>query len=224
MRDMLRIVTASQRQSGRRAGGRRLLILLLLIFCAGFPVFGQEAPDGSGNPGEGLDPRVNEPGRRILVGMEWTALIPAIDLWDEVNNAFVPSFTIGYADLFTEGLNAHVGLGYWYLTAEGDPSVGGHIFPVYGELEYMPLRAGWAAAGISLQAGGARTDIVKRGSDWEKREEGLAWFGYAAAGPVFTLNLGSFVRLHTGARWTMLIQPDGFGHFAGIPIGIRVRL
>lgn len=156
--------------------------------------------------------------------MEWTALIPAVDLWDEVNNAFVPSFSLGYADLFTEGLDVYAGLGYWYVTAEEDSAVGGHIFPVYGELEYSPLRAGWAEAGISLQAGGARTDIVKRGNNWEKREEGLTWLGYAAAGPIFTLNLGSFVRLHTGVRWAILYQPDGVGHYAGIPIGIRIRL
>ncbi len=206
-------------------------ILLLLVFCVGlcvgFPVFGQEAREGdgdSGGGGGGRDPRVNEPGRRILVGMEWTALIPALDLWDEVNNAFVPSFSLGYSNLFTDGLNAYAGLGYWYVTGEEDSAVGGHIFPVYGEIEYSPLRAGWAEAGISLQAGAARTDIVKRGGDWEKREEGLAWLGYAAAGPIFTLNLGSFVRLHTGARWKMLMQPDGFGHYVGIPVGIRVRL
>ena len=199
-------------------------ILVLLVFCVGFSVFAQEGPDDDGSRDDRRDPRVDEPGRRILVGMEWTALIPALELWDEVNNAFVPSFSLGYANLFTEGLNAYLGLGYWYLTAEEDSSVGGHIFPVYGELEYLPLRAGWAEAGISLQGGAARTDIVKRGSDWEKREDGLTWLGYAAAGPVFTLNLGSFVRLHTGARWKMLMQPDGFGHYAGIPIGIRVRL
>ena len=220
---MLQTVAALQRQSGRR-GGRRLPIVLLLVFCAGFSVFGQDARDDSGDRGDGRDPRVNEPGRRILVGMEWTALIPALDLWDEVNNAFVPSFSLGYADLFTEGLNAYAGLGYWYLTAEGDAALGGHIFPVYAELEYSPLRSGWAEAGISLQGGVARTDIVKRGNNWEKREEGLTWLGYAAAGPIFTLNLGSFVRLHTGARWKMLMEPDGFGHYVGIPVGIRVRL
>ncbi|NBF40807.1 MAG: hypothetical protein GVY14_10365 [Spirochaetes bacterium] len=216
-------MAALQRQSGGR-GGRLLPILLLLVFCVGLPVFGQETRDDNGGRGVGRDPRVSEPGRRILVGMEWTALIPALDLWPDVNNAFVPSFSLGYADLFTEGLNAYAGLGYWYLTGEEDPSVGGHIFPVYVELEYSPLRAGWTEAGISLQAGAARTDIVKRGNNWEKREEGLTWLGYAAAGPILTLNLGSFVRLHTGARWKMLMQPDGFGHYVGIPLGIRVRL
>jgi hypothetical protein len=198
--------------------------LVLLVLCVGFSVFAQEGPDDDGSRDDGRDPRVDKPARRILVGMEWTALIPALDLWSDVNNAFVPSFSLGYADLLAEGFNAYLGLGYWYLTGKEDPSVGGHIFPVYGELEYVPLRSGRVEAGISVQAGGARTDIVKRGGDWEKREEGLAWLGYAAAGPVFSLNLGSFVRLHTGARWKMLMQPNGVGHYAGIPIGIWVRL
>ena len=199
-------------------------ILVLLVFCVGLSVFAQESPDDGGSHDDRRDPRVNEPGRRILVGIEWTALIPALDLWPDVNNAFVPSFTLGYAGLFTEGLNAYLGLGYWYVTGEEDPSIGGHIFPVYAELEYLPLRGRWAESGISLKGGAARTDIVKRGGDWVKREDGLTWLGYAAAGPVFTLNLGSFVRFHTGARWNMVIQPDGFGHFVGIPVGIRIRL
>ncbi|MFP4373332.1 MAG: hypothetical protein ACLFPO_03300 [Spirochaetaceae bacterium] len=201
-----------------------MLMLVLLVFCAGFPVFAQQVPDDDGSRGDHRDARINEPGRRILAGMEWTAVVPALDLWNEANNAFVPSFTLGYADLFVERLNAYAGLGYWYLTSEEDSSVGGHIFPVYAELEYAPLGGRWAEAGMSLQAGGARTDIVKRGDDWELRGRGLAWFGYAAVGPIFTLKPASFARLHAGARWTMLIQPDGIGHFVGIPLGVRIRL
>jgi hypothetical protein len=208
---------ASSHQFRRRLWLRRLSIVTAVLLTVGvLPAEAQEAP---------RDPRANEPGRRILVGLEWTALLPALEFSDEVSNAWVPAFTVGYADLLADGLNAHLGLGYWYLTAEADAGIGAHAFPVYLELEYAAFRGTWVEAGLSVQSGAVRTDIRKRGSDdWEKREDGLAWYGYGAAGPVFTVKLGSFLRLQTGARWTALIQPGGLTSFVGIPLGIRVRL
>lgn len=211
-RDMLLFVTIGHRHGSR---GRRLRVVILsLILAAAF-----------GGTAVAEDPRIDEPGRRILIGMEWTGLIPVDEFYDVVNPALVPSFTVGYADVLTEGLNAHVGIGYWYVTGRNNPTEGVNAFPVYGEIEYAPVRGAVAEAGISLQGGAVRTDLQHSGpGEWERRLAGLAWYGFAAAGPVFTLELGSFVRLQTGARWTMLLQPRGVTSWVGIPLGIRVRL
>jgi hypothetical protein len=213
---MLSVVASSYQHPGRRRS-RRLGLVTALLLAAGLATApAQEAP---------RDARMDEPGRRILTGIEWSALLPALGIADELSTAWVPAFTVGYADVLVEGLHTHLGLGYWYLTGEDGAGVGVHAFPAYLELEYAPFRGVWAEAGLSVQSGAVRTDIRKRGRDeWEKREEGLAWYGYGAAGPVFTLKLGSFVRLQTGARWIMLIQPQGITGFVGIPLGVRVRL
>jgi hypothetical protein len=168
---------------------------------------------------------MDEPGRRILVGLEWSTVIPVLEAWDDINHAFLPVFTVGYADVLAEGMSAHIGLGYWYLTAEENPAQGGNAFPFFAELEYAPFRGPRAEAAISVRGGTVRTDIVKEGPDeWALREDGLAWYGYAAAGPVFSVQIGSFLRLHTGGRWIAFIQPNGITSFVGIPVGLRVRL
>lgn len=211
-RDMLLCVEIGHRH-GTQSDGLRVVILSLVLAAA---VVGTA---------HAADPRVDEPGRRILIGMEWTTLLPVGEFYDPVNTALVPSFTAGYADVLTEGFNAHLGIGYWYVTGRNNPIEGVNIFPVYAEIEYAPLRGTVAEAGISLQGGAVRTDLRRSGpGEWERRLDGLAWYGFGAAGPVFTLELGSFVRLQTGARWTMLLQPRGITSWVGIPLGIRVRL
>jgi hypothetical protein len=90
-------------------------------------------------------------------------------------------------------------------------------------VEYAPFRNEWVEAGLSVQGGGVRTDIVRRGGKWTKREDGLTWLGYAAVGPVFTFSPGSFFRFQTGARWTMFLQSDAVGGFVGIPFAVVLR-
>jgi hypothetical protein len=241
MRDMLLDVVApkARRKNHADLWLRFLLLCGVLLLVAG--VTGAQEP-GAEEPGA-EEPGAEEPGaqeagaqeketdphadhwaRRFLVGLEWVRLIPTGDLWDAANGALVPGFTLGYADLGLRGLNLHAGLGYWYLTGREDPTEGAHAFPVYGEIEYAPLRNPWLELGVSLQGGGVRTEIVKRGGEWTKREKGLEWYGYGAGGLLLTFKPGSFLRIYTGARWTMLIQQNDTADFVGIPLGFRVRL